>query len=250
MTSLLDMYNLRARFIPAVIGIAPAIALAAIAISWTTVTLPQVIATLAIGILFIVAADLARRMGKKTERKLFASTDGKPIIQQLRHMDATFDGATKNRYRNFLASQLNELPPTAECEKSNTVASNGFYDRCGIWLRERTRDKSKFNLLFEENITYGFRRNLYGLKVPGLLLNILVVIACIFLLSPYGGILIKTTRNELFTVFIIALIHAIYLLFFVTKKSVIEAAKQYSEQLIKSCDIFIQVDTFNSKVAN
>lgn len=239
MTSLLDMYNFRARFIPAVIGIAPAIALAAIAVSWTTFSLPQVIATVAIGVLFIVASDVARQMGKKTERKLFSATGGRPAIRQLRYNDRTFDNITKDRYRNFLALKLGETPPTEAEEFNSPEKSVGFYDRCGTWLRERTRDKTKFNVLFEENITYGFRRNLYGLKIPGLFLNLIVVIVCFSLLSPYGATVIETTRAEISAVFVIASIHAIYLLFFVTKKSVMEAADQYSRQLIRTCESFL-----------
>jgi len=236
-TQFIDTYNLRARLWPAILGIAPAIALAAIAVSWDELSLPQVIATAAIAVLFGAASDLARRMGKRFERKMFASTGGKPIMTLLRHSDGTLETRTKDRYRNFLAEQLKEQPPTAEDEIRDPAAANGFYDRCGIWLRERTRrDTGKYKVLFEENVTYGFRRNLYGLKWPGLGLNAAVVLVCLYLLSPYGSWISATTRTELYSVLTIAAIHAFYFLFFVTRRSVDEASDQYARQLVLSCE--------------
>jgi hypothetical protein len=234
--SFIDIYNFRARLLPAVIGIAPAIALAAISISWSELSLPQVIATAAVAVLFVAASDLARRMGKRFERKMFASTGGRPIMTLLRHADPTLDARTKNRYRTYLAQQLKEKPPTTEAEARDPAAADAFYDRCGVWLREHTRDKTKFRILFEENMTYGFRRNLYGLRWPGLALNALVVAISIFLLSPYAGWIGQTTRTGVFAVLTIAALHAVYFLFFVTRKSVEEASDQYARQLVLSCE--------------
>lgn len=233
---ILDIYNLRAQLLPAVIGIAPAIAFAAISISWSELSLPQVIATAAVAVLFVAASDLARRMGKRFERKMFASTGGRPIMTLLRHADPTLEPRTKDRYRDYLAKQLGEAPPAADDEARVPVAADAFYDRCGVWLREHTRDKAKFRILFEENMTYGFRRNLYGLRWPGLALNALVVAICVYLLSPFGIWMSETTRTEIFAVLTIAAIHAVYFLFFVTRRSVEEASDQYARQLVLSCE--------------
>lgn len=231
-----DTYNLRARLFPAVIAISPAIAFTAIAISWDAISLPQVMSTAAIGVLFFAAADFARRMGKRFEREMFAATGGKPVMTLLRHSDQTLDKKTKERYRTYLAAQLGEKAPTAQAEARDSNGTDGFYGRCGAWLRERTRDKAKFKILFEENMTYGFRRNLYGLRVAGLVLNLLVVFVCLYLLSPYGVWINEPTRAEIFAVLAIAVLHAGYFLFFVSRRSVEEASDQYARQLILSCE--------------
>lgn len=243
----LDTYILRARLLPAVIGVTPAMALAAIAISWADLTLPQVIATTAVGVLFVAASDLARRMGKRFERRMFASTGGRPIVALLRHSDKTLDTRTKERYRGFLAQQLGETPPSARDQTRNPDAADGFYNRCGIWLRERTRDKATFKILFEENVTYGFRRNLYGLRWPGLALNAIAVGICVYWLSPYGSWIGRATRTEIYAVLMIAALHAIYFLFFVTRKSVEEASDQYSRQLVLSCEGIMERETPNTR---
>ena len=235
-----DTYNVRARLFPAVIAIAPAIAFVAIAISWDALSLPQVIATAAIGVLFVAAADLARRMGKRFERELFAATGGKPVMTMLRHSDPALDKKTKERYRAYLAARLGEKAPTAQSEARDPKTADAFYGRCGAWLRERTRDKGKYKILFEENVTYGFRRNLYGLRTPGLVLNALVVVVCLYLLSPYGSWVSETTRPEIFAVLAIAVLHAGYFLLFVTRRSVEEASDQYARQLVLSCEGVMQ----------
>ena len=247
--TILDIYNLRARLLPAVIGIAPAIAVAAISISWSEVSLPQVIATAAVAVLFVAASDIARRMGKRFERNMFVSTGGRPIMTLLRHADPVLETRTKERYRAYLAKQLGEAPPSAEEEERDPAAADAFYDRCGVWLREHTRDKSKFRILFEENMTYGFRRNLYGLRWLGLALNALVVAVCVYLLSPYGTWISETTRSEIFAVLTIAAIHALYFLLFVTRLSVEEASNQYARQLVLSCEGLIGRGSEDTRVS-
>ncbi|TIS85335.1 MAG: hypothetical protein E5W99_12435, partial [Mesorhizobium sp.] len=52
-----------------------------------------------------------------------------------------------------------------------------FYVQCYNWLRENTRDTEKFRILFNENIAYGYYRNLLALKPYGIVLNLLTIAA-------------------------------------------------------------------------
>jgi hypothetical protein len=215
---------------PAVVGVAPALALVAMGVSWTSLSLPDVITSAAVGVLFVVFADLARRFGKRTEMDLFKATGGRPSLNLLWQSDPTFDAKTKERYRNYLAAELGEHPPAPETKAADPDA-NGFYQRCGNWLRERTRDKEKFRLLFEENITYGFRRNLLGIKWPGLILNLLVILIVAYLLYNKTSISGDGPRfGQHVSILLVAAVHAAYFLFFVTRKSVEEASNQYARQ--------------------
>lgn len=49
----LDAYSVRARLFPAVLAIAPALALATVAVTWNQLSLPQVVTSLAVGVLFV-----------------------------------------------------------------------------------------------------------------------------------------------------------------------------------------------------
>ena len=113
---------------------------------------------------------------------------GKPSVTMMRRTaDGTFDEHTKEKYRAFLAGKIKRRAPTAEEEAVNQADADAFYEQCGIWMRDNTRDAKKFPILFSELVTYGFRRNLRGLKWPALTLN-LIVVAISFGLLWHRGI--------------------------------------------------------------
>ena len=104
---------------------------------------------------------------------------GMPSIVMLRHSDNTFNPVAKAAYHAFLSRKLGLPALTAEQEAADPTAADQYYDRACAWLRDRTRDTKKFNVLFNENMTYGARRNLLGVKPHALMLNIAVVIISI-----------------------------------------------------------------------
>ncbi|KYH01913.1 hypothetical protein [Bradyrhizobium sp. DOA1] len=234
----LDPYTLRARLSPAIIAAAPAFAAVALLISWTQFSLSNTIATVGLVALLFALADIARRQGKKIQPQLFAQLGGPPSITMLRHMDKTLDGISKARYVAFLGSKINEAPPTEAQETSDPAAADAFYARCGDWLRENTRNTKKFNILFNENVTYGFRRNLLGTKWSALALNLLVVLISAGVL--YHGSVpfqdISHVEGRVIVVLVVAVLHAIYIGVGVNRSVVAEAAKSYGRQLILSCE--------------
>jgi hypothetical protein len=155
----------------------------------------------------------------------------------LRHGDATFDAAAKIRMHKFLAGKIGSKAPSAIDEEKDPAATDRFYARCGNWLRENTRDHKKFNILFDENISYGFRRNLYGLKLPAFIIDALIVAGCLIVLwqmTPidWDGDL----PQKLAFVIGVAILHAAFMAAFVGEKSVFEAARTYGRQLLLSCE--------------
>jgi len=203
MTSFLpkfDKYTLYARLFPAIIAAAPAIALA-----WAVIANKEVrIAGTALTVLLMVFADVARRRGKAIEPGLIKQMGALPSITMLRHADTNFDATPE--------------------------AADGFYSRAGNWLRENTRNQKKFEILFNENVTYGYRRNLFALKWPALVLNVLIVLGSAAYLWNQSGPL------DLVPVFVIAFLHAGYLAIFSTRAGVEEAARTYARQLLLSTE--------------
>jgi hypothetical protein len=240
MFKVLDAYSLKARLFPALLAVIPALAALAILISWNKFGLTSAIATTAIPVLVFAAADIARRLGKRIEEQIFLELGGKPSVAMIRYSDETFDATTKAQYRAFLASKIGQSVPTEQEEKDNPRAADAFYERGGGWLRENTRDTKKFPVLFNENITYGYRRNLLGLKWPALGLNAAMVLLCLFILYRKGTIdTDDDVTIRLLIVLAFAVIHAIYMVFAVGKQSVIDAARTYARQLLLSCETFI-----------
>jgi hypothetical protein len=228
-----DKYTMFARLFPAIIAAAPAIALAWALVFWHSLSVAHAIAGTALAVLLMVFADVARRRGKQIEPGLIERMGGLPSITMLRHRDPTLDAPTKERMHAILASKLDVAAPTAAQEEADPVAADSVYSRAGTWLRENTRNQRKFEILFNENVTYGYRRNLFALKWPALVLNVAIVIGCG--ISYWYG-LPQKYQVDLAPVFVIAFLHALYLAFFSSENAVREAARTYARQLLLSTE--------------
>ncbi len=167
----LDSYSFRARFLAAVLVLAPAIAAVA---AWVPIESASWTMLGSAGVLVAAAAllsHLARGVGQKQQERLFSMWDGPPTTRFLRHRDETLNERTRKRYHEQLAVLVPGIRiPSARSERERPDAADSVYASCVDWLRERTRDRTKFRLVFEENVSFGFRRNLWAMKPAGLTL--------------------------------------------------------------------------------
>ena len=140
------------------------------------------------------------------------------------------------------------MPPTEEQEQRDPAATDSFYERCGAWLRENTRNAKKFSILFNENVTYGYRRNLFALKWPALALNLAVVLVCLWAIAggtPFAAL--SALQGRISVVLAVAAIHALYIGLAVNRRVVGEAAHAYARQLILSCESFLSKERSAAK---
>ncbi len=110
-----------------------------------------------------------------------------------------------------------------------------FYNDAAAWLREATRDTSKFRVLFDENMTYGYFRNLLGLKWLAVAINMSVSFFCALVILEHT-LAFKETADRLPYVFAVSVIHLVYVSFGVTEAKVRSAGKRYARQLLLSCE--------------
>jgi len=130
-----------------------------------------------LGFTFLLS-QLVRDRGKAKEPWLFEKWDGKPTTAMLRHGDTRLNAHTRLRYHVQLTSLLPEISfPSAEQEKASPADADAVYTSCGDYLLSKTRDKERFQLLFQENVNYGFRRNLWAMKPVGIATSILSLVA-------------------------------------------------------------------------
>jgi hypothetical protein len=236
-SQVLDPYARQARLAPALIVLLPLILLVMVwfPASWTLWgTIISVACSC--GLIFLLA-QIARDRGKRLEPALFAGWGGKPSVALMRHRDLRLDVHTKDRYRAFLASELKLTFPTAAAEDADPNNADQVYDSATAWLLTRTRDTQKFSLLFRENISYGFRRNLWGLKPIGIVVSLgstAVSSAAIIFRYYSAGI---TPSLEVASLTIIAWIFLIIWLFVVTRSWVRVPADAYGLQLLAACDM-------------
>lgn len=234
-----DAYSLRARLFPAIIAAAPALAALALLISWKSFELSNIIATISIFVLLFAVADFSRAQGRKIELKLHSEYGGLPSITMFRRSDPTIAQGLKDRYRAFLAGKLGTALPSLDEELASQHDADSFYEQCGVWLRQNTRDTKKFPILFNENITYGFRRNLLGVKWLALALNVVVVVICCVMLWRTSWALEADLGKRMIVVLVVAAAHATYMLLGVRKAVVWDASRAYARELILSCEAFI-----------
>jgi len=231
-----DIYSLQARLVPALLVIAPVI-LGLVA--W----FPQkfqgwnLLVALVPGLgLAVLLAHLARDLGKKKEHKLFAKWGGIPTTQFLRHRDESLDATTRRRYHGKLAALagLIALPLFAE-EQEDPEKADHLYNSVVRLLREKTRDKNRFGLVFAENVNYGLRRNLWGMKPAGILVSLIGLTVCI------GAVLFDyVEKDSIQPIAIISVIINTTMLTWwvlrITPSWVRLAADAYADRLLATCD--------------
>lgn len=241
-----DPYDRQARLYPALLCLLPVLALVAVLYAPNTSALTRVV-TIAVscGGLFLIT-NICREMGKRLEEKLYREWGGKPTTQLLRHRNGVLDSVTKCRYHAFLAAKIGTTFPDVEQEKNDPAKADEAYQSGARWLLDRTRpdDGKKFNLLFRNNVAYGFRRNALGVKPFGLALavgsSLLVLIVEGVLLAPahrFVDIAAVSRMPEAATASLIVSTAMIFVwLFFVTKANARSAAFTYAETLLRTCD--------------
>jgi len=233
-----DTYSLKARVFPALISGLPTLVLLFMLVPWDHLALSQVIAA-SMGLVLVFAfADMARHKGKKLQERLGI---GETPHQWHRGNPDVPEGS-KDRYRSFIAEQLTLPAPSHEDEQNFPQRSTDFYRSANAWLREETRDHTAYPLLFSENITYGFRRNLSGLKPTALVCNLVVLLLCIGILNfePSYFVALPNMGEKIYLTLAAVILHSAYLMIAVNTSAVREASRAYGRQLILSCETLIR----------
>jgi hypothetical protein len=241
-----DPYERQARLYPALLALFPLLTMVMLLYA------PQgssfgVAVSIAVpcGLLYFTT-NLCREFGKRLEKRLFREWGGKPTTQLLRHRDKTIDAVTKRRYHAFLAAKINHAFPDEEQERNSPDAADDVYQSAVRWLLDHTRpdDSKKFDLLFRENVSYGFRRNALGMKPIGLIVSIgsllwTLVAAKALFVPTHGYIDVAAfSRMPASTVpcLTISIVMVVAWLLFFNRTSVRTAAFTYAEMLLRACD--------------
>lgn len=163
-----DSYERKARLYPALLLLLP-IALATGSVVAASVSLLKSLVPVAItcGGAFLLT-ELARDAGKRREPELFAEWGGVPSVAIFRHRDSRIDAITKTRYHRTLASLVKTTTPSPADESRDSAQADEVYTAWSSYLRTHTRDTKKYPLIFRENVSYGYRRNVLGLRPIGI----------------------------------------------------------------------------------
>jgi len=244
---LFDSYNRQARLYPALLAVLP---LLLIILAWfpTVANVGQLLVTIVVacGLLFLLS-DFARTRGKRLEPVLLQEWGGWPTTIWLRHSDNHLSAEVTRRYHTFLSKQpaIGALP-TRDEETREPQNADERYAASVMWLKERCRGEG-FPLVEKENATYGFRRNLLGLKPIGLAICVMTLLAPLvtafvrsrfhvshpaqFSLEAYLDLPIAVLGALAFSLMMLVI-----WLFAVKPDWVREAGDQYARALLANCD--------------
>lgn len=129
-------------------------------------------------------AEFGRDHGKLKERKLFELWGGKPSTTMLRHASKSINALTLARYHQRLGQLLPDLRlPSAEQEAADPAAADAVYESCADYLRTQTKDTARFERLFSQNVTFGYRRNLWAMKAFAIMLLLICLAAALFVIA-------------------------------------------------------------------
>lgn len=228
----LDTYTRRARLQPALLAALP---IGVAVLAWFPKGLTEwgaFAGLLTSAGVTALLSRLARIRGKRLESKLFEFWGGKPSTVALRHRDSPNPVLLERRHAQLSRIARGIHIPRAPEERADPQTADAAYDACITVLIERTRDRKRFPLLFEENCNYGFWRNLWGLRPIGIAASLLGTAAMTFLAYRHSFALdFKTAIGGA-----IDLLFLLGWLFLVRKDVVQMASLSYSDRLLGTCE--------------
>jgi hypothetical protein len=172
----LDDYERRARLAPGLLALLPiSVALAVLGLSKAPVVV-SVLTTLSLAGGPVVLAELVRHQGRKVQETLWASWGGSPTIQKLRLRQEGQNTLQRETWRKAVSSVTGIPLLSLRSENGNAARADEVIEVAVGQIRSLTRDETRFPLVRAENRSYGFHRNLYGIRRAGRATALLVVL--------------------------------------------------------------------------
>ncbi|HEX7168587.1 MAG TPA: hypothetical protein VF230_16520 [Acidimicrobiales bacterium] len=230
---MLDAYMIRARIAPALLAGLPAVALAG-ASAFTSASGIR-ITGLVLGAAGIALAGLIRDAGRRLQETLWRGWGGgNPTARRLRWRDAAAPDTVARLHRR-LNRLLDEPLPDAAAEAEDPARADSAYEDAVATLRNLTRDRDRFNLIFEENVEYGFRRNSLGTRPAAIAVSLGTIVVSAALFAVDGAA--YTSRAARWGgVAVVSVAALIFWSRFVTPDWVRRASDVYADRLLEAAD--------------
>ena len=186
-----DSYDLKARYAPGLL-----LALPVLLTMWTCFNTEIKEISNFIGALLSAAITyglsvIVRAMGKRLEPKLKKEWGGFPSTIIVTKNDMTLRAEIKAQYLTAASTYLGLPIPSAQDEIDNPQMAFQMLDQIFSRIKGVIRDRDKDGLWFIANAEYGFARNLYGSRDIWFVLCGLGVVTClIFLFARYDNLVL------------------------------------------------------------
>lgn len=226
-----DRYTRGARLLPALLVVLPVSLVVALSIALTYGWAGAVVGVVAGSGLPFLATQLVRDRGLAVEPRLYTAWGGKPTTRLLRWRGPEPIAEVRRRHEIVARCLAVALPDDAS-EAADPLGADAAYDGATTVAREHTRDTARFGLLFQENIAYGFRRNLYACRNLAIAIALLTAVA-----TPVIAWAVISLSAKIQAVLIaFDLLWILALVLVVTDDWVKRAAERYAKQLFASLE--------------
>jgi hypothetical protein len=230
-----DSYTWKARGLPIFVVLLP-VGLAASLWFPTFVFIERLAGALTVPFgLAMLLSQIGRDFGYRKQSALWERWGGGPTTQLLRHRTQKSNPVLLKRYHDRLSLLRPDLSlPSATEEARDPAQADHVYGACVQFLISQTRDRATFPLLYKENVNYGFRRNLWGLKPFG----IAVAAGCLIATIVRGWVLRSSPElsGELLLSLVVSLVLLLFWTFWVTQNWVRIPAEAYGARLLECCE--------------
>lgn len=229
----MDRYDRNARLHPALLTLLPAFLFVFVWFPDVWTLFGAIVAFVVIcGTLFALTR-FTRKVGRKVETTLSARIGRLHTASLLSLSDDRLSTSMKTACRSYIKANSGRALPTLEQEQNDPKSAQDDLLLAVRWLLEHTRPQAEASLLLNENISYGFARNLLGLKPYGILITAGVSVGSAWFLKDTAS---GTTPFVLGSILLGASVVGLVLwMTAVTKASVEEASQVYAEKILSLC---------------
>jgi hypothetical protein len=229
----LDAYSFPARVVPILVVFLPPVVLLGVGLISGTRT--AIASGAVLTVLGALAGQVGRDRGKRLEPSLWQGWGGGPAERRLRYRDAA-DAGVVTRLHQRVEHVLGEPLPTPEEERTAPAAADTRYEEAIRRLIGLTRNRTQFRLLFAENVNYGMRRNLLGLRAIGIAVaGITAIVAALLLLLAAGTLSHRAAHYG--PALGVALLELVLWTVLVTREWVRVPAEAYADRLIEAVEV-------------
>lgn len=229
----MDRYDRNARLYPALLSLLPAFLFVFVWLPATWTQFGAIAAFVAAcGVLYALTR-FVRRLGHDVEDKLGTRIGRRHTAALLSLADDRLSASMKTECRSYIETNRGLALPSKKKEESDPKAAEDDRLVAVKWLLEHTRPNAEATLLLDENISYGFARNLLGLKPFGIVISSIVCLASVWLLldTPFGSTLFFFGSVPCG----VSILSLVSWLLLVTEKSVEHASQVYADKILSLC---------------
>ena len=228
----LDRYDRNARLYPAFLCALP---LFATVIIWfpPVWTLLGGLTSLVLGSGAIYAlGQLVRYQGRRVEKAMGDRVGRAKTAALLSHFNNDLPRDSRLRYHKFMRQSGLKIP-TEEQEKADPRAAMEAYRSAVDWLLVHVRPNAKKSGLLNENIAYGFRRNMLGVKTTAICLLLISIGVNAYLIFH------SSAQEQIVAAEVVELIELVFLVVWVSvirADFVEDASIAYATRFLEQCE--------------